>query len=564
MNPPPGPLEKTIDSAAAIHAALADPKIADWVARYRTHTERAEHTSDAQIWTVHVDSPKGGEVARAEVELTGRVRHAWTGPQVAWKMARGAKGAFGRKLNDWRVWTGFCLVFALALIDWRRLLSLRTLDVAGLLALSVSLAYFNEGLVFWSVPLAYPPLLYLLGRLAWIGLRGRSRRLYTGVLPVWLLAGLAVFGVGFRIGLNAFDSSVIDVGYAGTIGADRLIGGQVPYGTFPTNRGAACGVHVADGSSTAYRQTAQADRCETPNARGDTYGPLTYAAYVPALALAGWTGRWDTLPSAHLTTIAFDLLCVLGLVAIGFRRGGARLAALLALCWVAYPFTTYSMQSNSNDMIVTAGLIWGFAAASLPFRRGFALGLASWCKFAPLVLWPLWLLRGSGRMRAAAGAIAATAAALALVVPGGVDALHRTWDSTFGWQLNRPSPFSLWDWGIYPGFPDLGFVQTGLKVVLAIAAIVVAFRPRLVDSVRLAALSGALVIGFQLTLTHWSYLYVEWFAPFCLLAFCLPSDGELAIDHDRLGAAVEPQAVDPDLRAADHHVLVDGAGVAGG
>ena len=563
MKPPPGPLEQTIGPAAAIRAALADPKIADWVGRYRHHTERAERSSDAQLWTVHVDAPVGGEIARAEVELSGRVRHAWTGPQVAWKMARGAKGAFGRKLNDWRVWTGFCLVFALALINWRRVLSLRTLDVAGMLSLSISLAYFNEGLVFWSVPLAYPPLLYLLGRLTWIGLRGSSRSLYTGVLPVWLLAGLAVFGVGFRLGLNAFDSSVIDVGYAGTIGADRLVSGQVPYGTFPSNRGAACGLRVADGSSTAYRQPTQSDRCETPNARGDTYGPVTYAAYVPALALVGWTGRWDTLPSAHLTTIAFDLLCVLGLVAIGLRRGGARLAALLALCWVAYPFTTYSMQSNSNDMIITASLIWGFAAASQPFRRGFALGLATWCKFAPLVLWPLWL-RGSSRARAAAGMLAATALALALVLPGGVSALDRAWDSTFGWQLNRPSPFSLWDWGIYPGFPDLGFVQTGLKVTLAIAAIVVCFRPRVVDSVRLAALSGALLIGFQLTLTHWSYLYVEWFAPFCLLAFCLASDGELAIDHDRLGGAVLPQTIDADLRAADHHVLVDGARVAGG
>ena len=562
MKPPPGPLEQQIGSAAAIRAALADPTIADWIRRYATHTERAEKSSDAGIWTVHVDSPKGGEIARAEVELSGHLRHAWTGPQVAWKMARGAKGAFGRKLNDWRVWTGFCLVFALALVDWRRLLSLRTLDVVGMLSLSVSLAYFNEGLVFWSVPLAYPPLLYLLGRLGFIGLRGRSRTLFTGTLPVWLLAALAVFGVGFRLGLNAFDSSVIDVGYAGTIGADRLVRGQVPYGAFPTNRGTACGVRVVDGSSTAYRQPAQAQRCETPNARGDTYGPVTYAAYVPALALVGWTGRWDTLPSAHLTTIAFDLLCVLGLVAIGLRRGGARLAALLALCWVAYPFTTYSMQSNSNDMIISAGLIWGFAAASQPFGRGLALGLATWAKFAPLVLWPLWL-RGSSRARTAAGLIAATVAALALVVPGGSDALHRAWDSTFGWQLNRPSPFSLWDWGIYPGLPDLGFVQTGLKVVLAIAAIVVGFCPRVVDAVRLAALSGALVIGFQLTLTHWSYLYVEWFAPFCLLAFCLGSEGELAVDHDRLGRAVEPQPVDADLLAADHHVLVDRARVAG-
>ena len=47
--------------------------------------------------------------------------------------------------------------------------------------------------------------------------------------------------------------------------------------------------------------------------------------------------------------------------------------------------------------------------------------------------------------------------------------------------------------------------------------------PRRLDAVRLAALTAALLIGFQLVLTHWSYLYIPWFAPFTLIALCAPS-----------------------------------------
>ena len=82
---------------------------------------------------------------------------AWTGPQVAWKMARGGNGAFGgERINSYPVWLGFCAAFLLGLVDWRRLLSLRNLDLLALLSFSVSLWFFNRGDVFTAVPLAYP------------------------------------------------------------------------------------------------------------------------------------------------------------------------------------------------------------------------------------------------------------------------------------------------------------------------------------------------------------------------------------------------------------------------
>ena len=43
------------------------------------------------------------------------------------------------------------------------------------------------------------------------------------------------------------------------------------------------------------------------------------------------------------------------------------------------------------------------------------------------------------------------------------------WDRTFGWQLSRPSPFSIWDWDQYH-YPDLALVQGFLKILLLAGA----------------------------------------------------------------------------------------------
>jgi hypothetical protein len=57
--------------------------------------------------------------------------------------------------------------------------------------------------------------------------------------------------------------------------------------------------------------------------------------------------------------------------------------------------------------------------------------------------------------------------------------------------------------------------------VLALAG-VVAVIPRRKSPLELAALTAAVLVGFELALTHWSYLYIPWFLPFVLLALMLP------------------------------------------
>src|SRR5207247_1857835 len=81
--------------------------------------------------------------------------------------------------------------------DLRRPPTPRNLARLALLSFSVSFWYFNRGDVFTSVPLVYPPLLYLLGRMVWSCWRGRLATGAAPVWPVWLLAAATVFTAGF-------------------------------------------------------------------------------------------------------------------------------------------------------------------------------------------------------------------------------------------------------------------------------------------------------------------------------------------------------------------------------
>ena len=521
----------------ATRAVLAHPKVADWLDRYPPRpTTEATYDGKTRAWTVKAWSGEAGQIVLAKVDdASGRVTEAWTGPQVAWTMARGYEGAFGGKdINRLPVWLAFCAVFLLGLADLRRPLSLRNLDLLALLSFSFSLYAFNRGEIFWSVPLAYPPLVYLAARLVWIGVRGRPSLAPRPVWPLWVLVAAAIFLAGFRIGLNVTASNVIDVGYSGVVGAHRIANGEAPYGHFPVAEEhlKPCGPPNAEG---AIRDRIQTNgRCESANEQGDTYGPVSYLAYLPGLWAFGWEGKWDGspggghMPAAHATAILFDLLCLAGLVLVGLRFGGRRFAATLAFAWTAYPFTQYASSSNTNDAIVPAFLVFGFWLAARPAARGALAALSGWTKFATLIVAPLWMsypdaTRGlRSKLVYVAGFLLGTGAAFSVLLlePDPLHAASVFYERTLEWQIARESPFSLWDWRQYhaEGIPDLHLVQRVLQVLLVAGALAAAFVPRRKSPLQLAALTGALIVGFHIVLTHWSYLYIPWFFPFAAFA----------------------------------------------
>jgi len=524
-----------LTKARALAIVHANPKVKAWLSRYPKTGFIDEETYDASShqWTVKIwwNEHKVGEVVEATVDdSSGAVVDAWTGPQVAWGMLRGSPGAFGgRKINSPWVWGAFCLVFLAGLADFRRLLSVRNLDLIMLLSPTASLWYFNHGNVFTAVPLFYPALLWVIGRGVWVGVTGRGSG-SRAVWPVWVLIAATVFVAGFRVGLNLEASNVIDVGYSGVIGAERIVSeGEAPWGNFPTENQdqKACGPASSSGEIRDRIQTN--GRCESANPQGDTYGPTAYEAYIPGYLIRGWSGKWDSLPAVHFTSILFDLLSIVGLFLVGLRFGGMRLGSILAFAWAAYPFTQYASNSNTNDAIMPCLLIYGFWLVSRPVARGVFAALSGWSKFATLIVAPLWATYPDRRPspRFLAGFALATVAAFSVVFlePSPFHELRVFWDRTVDWQINRDSPFSLWDWRQYHarGLPDLHLLQRVLQGLLLVAAVAFAFVPRRKSPLQLAALTAALLAGFELVQTYWLYTYIPWFFPFAAIAVLAPT-----------------------------------------
>ena len=371
---PEAPEVFSVSGREAFEIAAEEPEVAELTAKLGQLSTREEVRDDGR-WQVGFFSKDDDEVVQVHVDGgSGDVVETWTGAQVAWSMARGYEGQFGHALNAPWVWIPLALVFFLGLLDWRKPLRIAHLDLLVLLSFGVSQIFFDAGEVGVSAPLVYPPLLYLLGRMLWVGFRGGAEPGLRPSAPRMFLIVACLFAIAFRVTLNLADSGVIDVGYAGVAGAEQITSGEPIYGEglFPE---------------------------EVPT--GDTYGPANYVAYVPFELVLPWSGEWDALPSAHAASLFFDMATVFGLFILGLRAGGRggpgqRLGLILAFAWLTYPYTTYALQSNSNDSLVAALLVWGLVALGSPIGRGVLVGLAAMVKFAPLALVPLYAVGRRG------------------------------------------------------------------------------------------------------------------------------------------------------------------------
>ena len=496
---PPEEKPGKVTEAEATAVADRDPKVVE---------ERREHpglSSSASRneghWEVAYFA-EGKELALVLVNShTGGVIESWTGYQVAWKMARGYSGQFGHTLNAPYVFLPLCAIFLLGLVDWKRWRRLANLDLLVLLGFGISHFFFNEGEIGVSVPLQYGPLLYLLARALWIGFRGRGGGLRPVWPTVWLLVA-ALFLMGFRVGLNMADSGSVDVGYAGVVGADRVAHGEPIYGNFP------------DGIS-----------------EGDTYGPVNYYAYVPFERIWPWTGTWDDIPAAHGAAVAFDLATFALLILLGIRirpgPPGRRLAAILAFGWAAYPYTAFTLESNSNDSLVAMLLVATLVVLARPIARGALASLATFAKFVPAVLVPMLLTykpsreeRFGLRQPLLFAGTFLLVSVLIMLWPAIDPGLRVFYDRTIGFQSSRNSPFSIW--GQVAG---IEWLRTALLAATGALSLALALRPRQKSLLQVAALSAALVIAVQLTLHHWFYLYIVWFYPLLLVALALLEEG---------------------------------------
>jgi hypothetical protein len=501
----------TLSKGEATKLAASDGEVRDELEEHGPYTTEARYEDGR--WTVrfYVDetgmvggrpTDRGKEVASVEIDdETWVIDPVQTGDQVGWLMARGVPGAYGKHANYPWVWGPLALAFALAFVRTDRLFSLRNLDVAMLLGFLVSHHFFRQGIVLEAVVLWYPPLIYLLVRNLLLGFGIGERVEKTSNLPTWLLFVLAGLAGGLVLALNT-DARVIDVGYAGVVGADRILSGEIPYGNMPQDVGT-----------------------------GDTYGPLNYLLYVPFVLMFGFSGNWDFLPAAHALTMFCFVASAVALFVAGYRLSGPKGAAAMVFAWTAFPYTLYATNNNTNDVIVAAVVAIGLAAASSPLARGATIAAGFSVKLFPLILGPLWLAHDGWKRRPITdyvlGGLGVLLVAFSvLLFPGQpIEAAKLFYERTLGFQGERVSP-----WTIYSQVPGLAFLQKPLTAFAIFLAVLVAFVPRRRTVRRLAALSAAVIIAFQLTVNYWFYAYVTWFEPFVFVSLLLATNEKTGLD----------------------------------
>jgi hypothetical protein len=190
----------------------------------------------------------------------------------------------------------------------------------------------------------------------------------------------------------------------------------------------------------------------------------------------------------------------------------------MAYAWAAYPFTLWSLESNTNDGLVALLVVLALLAVRSAPARGIAGALAAMTKFAPFSLAPL-LLRGEGdawpRKRSVIAYLALYVLTLVVVMLPVIldDNLGAFWRDTVVYQANRITPFSVW--GLWGGLSLEQHLVQGAAIALAIA---VAFVPRRRGLIEIAALGGAVLIAVQLAASYWLYSYVVWFFPLVAVA----------------------------------------------
>ena len=165
-------------------------------------------------------------------------------------------------------------------------------------------------------------------------------------------------------------------------------------------------------------------------------------------------------------------------------------------------------------------------------------------KLYPLVLGPLWISYEGFKRKPIVDFLLGGAGVVLLtfwvVVLDGhpFEAARLFYQKTLAFQDDRVSP-----WTIYTQVPEISFLQKPVTAIVIFLSILVAFVPRKKSLRRLAALSAALVIAFELTVNYWFYAYITWFEPFVFLSLLLATNHKTALDSH------QPSAVGGQLEA---------------
>lgn len=396
--------------------------------------------------------------------------------------------------------------------------SAQNLDVAALASFVAPVVLLNQGYVLAGVLASYPALIYLAARCLGIGLGAAGRP--TGGSLLWYLTRgwpeaqrlrilrYAVIAVAAIVAMVVPSSTgFTDVALAGVSGAADLLHGVAPYGHIP---------------GYIYH--------------GDTYPLLSYALYLPGVALIPYHDAFSDPSGALLVAGAAALLAAWGLYRIGARLAESEDERLpgreppsfagmrIALAWLSFPPVILAASSGSNDAILAACVVAAFACFYRPALSTFLLGVAAWVKVLPLLALPIWLARLSSRAALRALAVIAALSALLigwLLMLGGPGAVSGMLDG-LAFQASRGSLHSLW---LGLGIDELQPVGTAALLAAIVAATLAVRRESALrsDLRRMAALFAAVMLIAQIAANYWTWAYLPWALAPLLLSLLAPN-----------------------------------------
>ena len=114
--------------------------------------------------------------------------------------------------------------------------------------------------------------------------------------------------------------------------------------------------------------------------------------------------------------------------------------------------------------------------------------------------------------------------------------LRLFYNKTLAFQGERDTP-----WTIFTQIPQTEILQSPLIAAVILLGFVLAVFPKVRTLRRLAALSAALVIAFELTTSYWFYPYITWFQPFIFLALLPATNEKTPLDGRHQASSISDQ-----------------------